>query len=149
MNKRRPGLRIRLMMRGLLKLAMVWLLVAPPALCRAGVLADCCEDQQTETSTAAVKHPCCRESTGGCKEEQSSPHRVPDPAPKSCGTCAAVCSSPAKPAEEPILPTPAAVLLTSLSVASELLPTQASHDSACSCNQRKLPFPSSDVPLLI
>ena len=78
-----------------------------------------------------------------------TPHRVPDPAPKSCGTCAAVCSSPAKPAEEPNLPTPAAVLLTSLSVASELLPTQASHDSACSCNQRKLPFPSSDVPLLI
>ena len=130
------------------KLLMVWLLVGPPALCRAGVLVECCDHESTETanSSASVSSPCC----GDADANGDSERPTSDPMPRKCGTCAGVCATVVKPPDDFGSDTFVALLVLPLEVVSEapFAPGASDHVSSL-CRIPSLPYPPSDLPLLI
>lgn len=134
------------MLRNAFKLLMVWLIVGPPALCRAGVLVECCEHETAQPVPAVSASPCC----GGCDSGETPEPATPEPAPRECGTCAGVCAVAAKPADE--LPP-----VTFLVIVIDRV--RFSHDPAHPARSGRSfsrdvcasahPYPSSDLPLLI
>ncbi len=137
-----------LMTRTAVKLLMAWLLVGPPALCRAGMLVECCERGSAETAdpSATVESPCCRDGDAGCDSRQPAP----DPTPRRCGTCASACVTVAKPSDDSNYTTFAVLLVLPVDVVLEtpLAPDTSRHLS-CSCRRSTRPYPPSDLPLLI
>lgn len=131
-------------MAGVAKLLMAFLLLAPPVLCRGGILEQCCAS--TGAATAAAGEPLgCGEP---CCAEEEAP--APKPVRPACGECAALCfghfhapdnsaqawalvSTPAAFAVDDSLPRPAPTKLCRR-------PIDVPPD---------LPFPPSDAPLLI
>lgn len=137
-----------LMARGALKLLMAWLLAGPPALCRAGVLVECCDHASTKTanSSAHVSAPCC----GDCGTNSKSEKPAPDPVPRQCGTCAGVCATVVKPVDDANPTTFAVFLAIPAHVASDGQPaTDTGYLDPHSYRIANLPYPPSDLPLLI
>ncbi len=124
---------------------MVWLLVAPPVLCRAGVLVECCDDGPAEVATVATDSPCCGDAAAGCGDGESAPQ----PGPRKCGSCATICSSPAKPADEANVPTLVAAAAPLLHARSESPSAAHNQNPDRSRSRGELPFPPTDIPLLI
>jgi len=130
------------------KLVMMWLLLGPPALCRAGVLVQCChlDSIQTLDPGEPVASPCCvdEDTDSGVSDP------APDPMPRRCGTCAGVCASVAKPSDDSNSTTLAAFLVLPASVVTVTPITRVtSRDMSRSSWLTSLPFPPSDLPLLI
>jgi len=134
------------MIRGAVYLLMVWLMAGPPALCRAGVLDECCDQRSADWPAATVESGCCADGDGGCGADQ----RAPEPIPRKCGTCAGVCTSLVKPSEDSNTVSLAEAAFIPVHIDPE--PLIAEHTSRIflrSCRQPALPYPHSDVPLLI
>ncbi len=120
----------------------LWALVGAPNLCRAGVLVGCCQ-HAPERDMAPVA------AVGWCNEGE--PKNLPEN--RECGSCANVCNTIAKPpdgGDQAAMEFPAAAIVSVVSVSVETL---ALRDPApridLSVSRIDLPFPPSDVPLLI
>ena len=129
------------------KMLMMWLLVGPPALCRAGVLIECCDHEPLRDLriVATTEPPCCD------NENPTSSEDLPDSesGSRTCGACAGVCATVAKPSDGLDVTTLADVALP---IPGVIAPTRAHHASqilAGSPLSPYLPFPPSDLPLLI
>jgi hypothetical protein len=149
-----PGGSPRLLeMRILTLLAAVWGLVGMPALCRAGVLVDCC---------APTHHP--EEAAPGCPE--ACPKGCPGESPdqdadgtgssdqRDCSSCADICKSvswaPKKTAGVDFANTVTPVVATTATLATG--PPSAPYISLGVSHgwpYQDLPFPISDRPLLL
>ncbi len=124
-----------------------------PALCRAGLLVECC----LRTQRAEQESPGCPdECPNGCPDE--SPDKCPDDAESSgerdCSSCAEVCASVSlplgKPASEAVKITLAPVVAATEVLAGGLPSVRyASPDVFNRWAHHNLPFPKSDRPLLI
>lgn len=134
------------MIRLAVKLVMVWLLLGPPALCRAGVLVQCCdhESEGTPDPSDSVASPCCADEGS----DSGSSDSAPDSTPRRCGTCAGVCASVAKPTDDSNSTTLAAFLVPPTNVVTVAAITRVTNMSRLSW-LTSLPFPPSDLPLLI
>lgn len=91
------------MLRAVVKLWMVCALMGPPALCRIGVLVQCCENGPAEARAASSAASCCDDRASNLAlpaVAAKKNSRQDDPIPRKCGACAAVCSSVAKPNDD-------------------------------------------------
>ncbi len=142
-----------ILMRSLACAIAVWGLVGMPALCRAGVLADCCEPTHHAEDTS---HGCPDECPNNCPDE--SPDKCPDDTRSSdgrdCSSCADICNSvcltTGKLGSEGIEITFAPVVPTAEALAGGLpsIPHVAP-DVVDRWPRENLPFPISDRPLLL
>ena len=122
-------------------LMTLWALVAAPNLCRAGVLVACCQHapERDIAPTAAV----------GCCDE-GEPKNLPEN--RNCGSCAGVCDTIAKPpdgGDQPDMEQPTAVVVNVIYVCVEPLMQGTASRVDLTVSGVRLPFPPSDVPLLI
>ena len=140
-------------MRILALLATIWGLVGMPALCRAGVLVDCCV---LTHHAGEESRGCPDECPSGCPDE--SPDKCPDDTESSderdCSSCADICNSVCLPtgkqgsADMEI--TLAPVVATTGALAGGLPSVRyASPDAFTQRPRENLPFPTSDRPLLL
>lgn len=135
------------MIRGVVRLLMAWLLVGSPVLCKAGVLVACCDHQSVLTSDYwSSESSCCNDAENGFNGEPCAP----DSPPRECGACAGVCGGAVKPSDE----SKAASLPAQsvCAVAIGIVPTISLNPrpfSFHSLRVPRLPFPRSDLPLLI
>lgn len=129
------------------KMLMMWLLVGPPALCRAGVLIECCDHEPLGDLriVEATKPPCCDNENPTGNEDRPDP----ESGSRKCGTCAGVCATVAKPSDGLDVTTLADVVLPIPSAIASTRPHHASQTLAGSPQSASLPFPPSDLPLLI
>ena len=136
------------MARSAVNLLMMWLLLGPPALCRAGVLVECCDHGSTETPEpeAAAESPCC----GGVNAGGDSGKPAPNPLPRKCGICSGVCTAVVKPSDDSTANSLVNLMVLPAYVFSETLPTSGTilYDSLLCLGQSR-PYPPSDLPLLI
>ena len=136
-------------MRILALLTAVWGLVGMPALCRAGVLLDCCAPTHEAEETS---QDCPDECPKSCPDEYPDDTKSCDE--RDCSSCADICNSvfltSGKMGSEdaeitcvPAIPTPATL--------ADGLPSarSASHDAFNRWPRKNLPFPISDRPLLL
>jgi len=138
--------RMRIMVSNSGKLLMAWLLVGPPALCRAELLVQCCAHDPAESSPTAAIPSCCDEDHHGESERESPTPR----APRECGDCAGVCNGVAKPSDDSTDAYLVDWAVLSDDAGEESPPPQRTgHDFARLRLLRMAPFPPSDVPLLI
>ena len=141
---------MRVMFPVSVRLIMICLLVGPPALCKAGVLTSCCERGSHEVTSCADDSPCCDgyDWIADKGNDQGSPGQ--DSKHRSCGQCADVCAGPAKTCDEARVESPFQLILHF----SDYLEFASSgsffkYSRANPSQMPKLPFPASDVPLLI
>lgn len=124
------------------------LLVGPPVLCRAGVLVGCCDHDSTgliEAGASALS-PCC----AGCDTPGEPPQPLPDRAPRKCGTCAGVCGTLVKPSDDSNAMMFATWMVMTIQTFCETTLASGSYIQARPIYQlASLPFPPSDLPLLI
>lgn len=140
--------RMILMSRLSVRVWMAWLLIGPPALCRAGVLVDCCAHESTQSTapTETVESPCCEKH----ESEEDAALLTPERIPRKCGDCAGVCNSVAKPSDDTGLNTLAVSPVAVVPVASEApMPVQGNLDPHRTPIHTGPPYPPSDLPLLI
>jgi hypothetical protein len=125
---------------------MVCLVAGPPNLCRAGVVVECCEHEQPESPVATGDTLCCNDHRGSCDDQQPPAREKP----RQCGTCADICANITKPSEGLNYPAFAGCLLVPNLLISYSLTLQP---TVCHLEPtkflQKLPFHTSDVPLLI
>ncbi len=137
-----------LMARSAVNLVMMWLLLGPPVLCRAGVLVECCDHESTESPEpdAVVESSCC----GGVDAGGDSGQPAPKPIPRKCGACSGVCATVVKPSDDSTANSLVNLLVLHAYVVSEtpLAPGTILHVSF-SCRGPSPPYPPSDLPLLI
>ena len=140
-------------MRILALLVAVWGLVGMPALCRAGVLVECCvpthhADEDPDGCPDECPNGCPDEFPGKCPDDTDSPDE------RDCSSCADICNSISLPTGRPgcedaeitLVP----VVPTTEAPASGLLSVPyASPDVLSRWPHENLPFPISDRPLLI
>ncbi|OQZ07129.1 MAG: hypothetical protein B6D36_01445 [Planctomycetes bacterium UTPLA1] len=135
------------MIRGAVRLLMVCLLVGPPALCKAGVLVACCDHESLRAGTdEPLQTACCTEVEDGCNTDTT----VPDSTPRKCEACAGICAGAVKPSDESkaaALDAQPAILV--VIVINSMAYPRIRPDSLHSLPGPRLPFPVSDVPLLI
>lgn len=140
-------------MRFVTLLGAIWALVGAPSLCQAGVLVECC---------VPAHH--ADEESHGCPDDcpNKCPDRSPEQTPvdtdtsneRDCSTCADVCKSmslaPVKIAGEDLANTSGPVVATTAAL-TDGCPSSldASLDESKRQPRQKLPFPTSDLPLLI
>ena len=130
-------------------LAAIWALVGAPSLCRAGVLVECCLPAHHADEES---HGCPDDCPNGCPDE--SPDETPADTGTSnerdCSSCADVCKSmslaPEKMAGEDFESTPAPVVAATDGCPSSV---DASPGECKRWLRERLPFPTSDRPLLI
>ena len=124
-----------------------WSLIGAPMLCRAGVLVRCCAPSikyQVPAENGDCEKGCCSYPNGEAP--------VQDGDERECGSCVALCKAVAKPIDDdPLagragLPTPTIVPSVDAS-ASVMLMWALAIDRPP--DKLRLPFPSSDIPLLI
>lgn len=136
------------MSRVSINLLMVWLLVGSPPLCRAGVLSDCCEHEVPSAAIPqdAIHPPCCNDSG----EHDGSTEREPEQLPRECGSCAGVCMHVAKPSDDSSDIDFSLATYCAIELVITARPSQG-HDTTITCAYRPpcLPYPASDLPLLI
>ena len=141
-----PDYRIKAMARVLVNLSMVWFLAGPPALCRGGMLVQCCEHEPAESSAVASRSSCCdKDHSGGTERQPTSPQ-----APRKCGNCVTVCFGVTKPSDDSIDPILVGWAFLPLFVGQDSTPPRCTiRNFERPMFPHKLPFPPSDVPLLI
>ena len=141
------------MLRAFLTVTAVWSLVASPVLCRGGWLRACCEHETTMGDSAdagrAMSRGGCEDPDCGCPVEERPKEPVDD---RECAPCAAVCAGLFKPGDDTsvILDGSEAALATG-TVHDDLI-QQASVRwmlAFSHTGRQRLPFPRSDIPLLI
>ncbi|MCH8147785.1 MAG: hypothetical protein IH987_07300 [Planctomycetes bacterium] len=140
-------------MRIVTVLVATWSLVGAPLLCTVGVLVECCRPAHRAD-----------EESNGCPDD--CPHRCPDESPedtpgdtdtsneRDCSSCADVCSSMSLPPEKmaggELQNTPAPAVATTAALADVLPSSLDALPGECKRMPRqKLPYPTSDRPLLI
>jgi hypothetical protein len=135
------------MSRTLLTVVAVWSLVASPGLCRGGWLTACCEHETTigfSAGEGGCEDPDCRCPV---KEQPKEPTNG-----RHCAPCAAVCAGLFKPGDD------TSVMIDGGMPAQAIVPAYADlirHASARRVlesspgGRQRLPFPRSDIPLLI
>lgn len=140
-------------MRIVTLLAAIWALVGAPSLCRAGVLVECCLPAHHADEES---RGCPDDCPNGCPDE--SPEETPADTGTSnerdCSSCADVCKSmflaPEKMAGEDLENAPAPVVATTAALTDGFPSTpDASPDECKRWPREKLPYPTSDRPLLI
>ena len=133
------------MSRKSINLLMVWLLVGSPPLCRAGVFVDCCAHEPKKTGSESIAKPTCCEVAG---HDTDSAVPDSDELPRNCASCAGVCKHVAKPSDDSskLQLTPLHFSVFELVVAPAY---SVGYALACSCLLPAMPFPASDLPLLI
>ncbi len=132
----------------MVKSLTIWLLVGPPLLCRGGVLVDCCDHPPVESPPAVMMPSCCDSSSCCPTSDQSAPPQE-EQSPRKCRDCTAICASKAKVSDDITLVDFADVVVAALGVDSQLgTPSLAVFPKRAEV-PRRLPFPASDVPLLI
>jgi hypothetical protein len=135
-----------LMSRFILTLTMAWSVVAAPTLCRAGVLVSCC-DHDVDPATANATADCT--PTDGCCP---NPEPVNAPADRGCSACVSACQAVAKPSDE-LNPTfDLHAITVAVDSASSPMADAAFAGFTWSVDRSDppgLPFPRSDIPLLI
>lgn len=139
--------RIDVMIRGAVRLLMACLLVGPPALCKAGVLVACCDHESLRAGNdEPLESACCPDAEDDCNADTT----VPDSTPRKCEACAGICAGAVKPSDESKA---AAIDAQTASVVAFVINSMACpgirSDSLRSLPDPRLPFPVSDVPLLI
>ena len=129
------------MKQTLASLMAFWALVAAPNLCRAGVLVACCDH--------APKREASQEVSDGCCDEGESANL---PQNRDCGSCVIVCDTIAKPpdgGQQAGMELPAAVAdMVCFCIEPSDLQAPAFR-AALPVSGIDLPFPHSDIPLLI
>ena len=126
----------------------VFLQVGPPVLCRAGVLVECCDHEPRKLSLPAATEPslCCGDGDVGGDPQQPST----DPVQRKCGTCAGVCTTVIKPSDDSQAMNFVVLSLLPAQIVSEAsLATGAMYPSSHAARTPILPYPPSDLPLLI
>jgi len=123
-------------------LMTLWALVAAPNLCRAGVLVACCQHAPERDMAATAAVGCC---------DEGEPKNLPEN--RDCGSCANVCDTIAKPpdgGDQPGMELPVALVVNVVFVRIEpWSPQGATSHIDLPVSGVDLPFPPSDVPLLI
>ncbi len=140
-------------MRILGLLAAVWGLVGTPALCRAGVLGECCVPTHHAEEES---HGCPDECPNGCPDE--FPDKCPDDTGSSddrdCSSCADICNSVSltagKADSENVELTLVPLVPMTAALASGLATVRYAWPDAFNGRLgENLPFPVSDRPLLL
>jgi len=142
-----------MIMRFVALLVTHWALIAVPALCRAGLLVDCCAAVDTQKRDSAA---CPSGCPNRCSTDEPSPSPVDQQRPegRDCSACAEACNSVAVVADR----TGGADLPTDLmpTAWADLVrddgPAPALHVRARVPDHQTriaLPFPISDRPLLL
>lgn len=130
---------------------MVFLLVGPPALCRAGVLVACCDRDPVHESDRSQSANCCPGDDecrlqSPCDEAPSEPtsdHRT-------CDRCAGVCAGVARLSDDISADLPCDFLpLMSLGMSDLTSASKPLVTHPILLQVPRIPFPASDVPLLI
>ena len=137
------------MLRFLLILTVTWSLVAAPALCRAGILDECCEHQPAPPLSG--EKATCGGAGCGCTDESPRP-QPQQPEERQCSWCAGVCRTQIKPSDEGgnTLQFQHALPVAVDTPSDMGLLGRASRCFAGGAAERhRIPFPPSDVPLLI
>lgn len=138
--------RMKAMGTRLVTIMMVWLLAGPPALCRGGMLVQCCDHVPAQSADVVGRSGCCDEHRSTDPEPQP-PSRS---APLRCGSCAAVCSGATKLPDEAIGPVLSGWAFLPLVVYVESLCSQhAVRSLERSPGALNLPYPWSELPLRI
>ena len=140
-------------MRILTLLVAIWGLVGLPSLCRAGVLVECCVPaHHTEKESPRCPDGCPNK----CPNE--SPDKGPDSTGSSgerdCSSCVGVCNwmslAPQKLAAEDFETTSTPVVATTLALTGGFPSGPSGSPDVFKPRPRgNLPFPTSDLPLLI
>lgn len=126
--------------------ASLWAVIAAPSLCRVGFLTACCFPGE-----AAKEAPISREDC--CERSEDQPLRQQSPDPRNCDSCPHLCDANFKAPEDPVhfgdfqLLTATFESSTLLSGAPFARRAFLRHPQ--DAFTRDLPFPLSDVPLLI
>jgi len=133
------------MTQKLVSIVSLWALIVAPGLCRAGLLTACCTPNERAVESQATADNCCRRT-------ESRPTQAPAPEPRRCESC--VCRYDAT------VKAPDASGKSGCSffvpVDCEATPTGiltlgpfALRTSSTAAFPANLPFPRSDIPLLI
>lgn len=128
------------------KFLMMWLLLGPTALCRAGVLSDCCKrDPKPQAHKGEPAKPsCCADHEDDDKIGNSGT----ESRPRKCGECADVCGTVFKPPGS----IEVAVLTSDVTSIRSVAEQTPGFPIQCDDHSRRkpgLPYPPSDRPLLI
>src|SRR5688572_18367344 len=121
----------------------IWALLVAPGLCRFGLLQACCVPVPSHDEAAAATDDCCK------KEHAPAPEK---PKPRDCGSCAHVCDAAVQaPADDHPIDLAQALLFPAVhdtAAQTPLSPYVLGLDGAV-VSKVELPFPQSDLPLLI
>ncbi len=126
-------------------IAALWALIVAPSLCRAGLLTACCFPGERPTEMQASGDECCKHT-----EPLSTP--APSPEPRRCDSCAHICDATVKAPDDSGRFDGCQLITVSyeaLPAQSPTLGTWASSAASVAVLDTNLPFPPSDVPLLI
>lgn len=133
--------------RYVLIITVGWSLMGAPMLCRAGVLVRCCAPSIKDQGP--VENTDCE---NGCCSRPNGEAPVQDGDERECDSCVALCKAVAKPIDDDPLPGRAGLatptIVPSLDTAApSILMWALAIDRPP--DKLRLPFPSSDIPLLI
>ena len=123
-------------------LITLWALAAAPTLCRAGILVACCQHAGELKVPQIASDGCC---------DEGEPANVPQN--RECGSCVIVCDTISKPPDggyQAGMELPAALVVNVVCVRVEpWTPRGTTSGVDFPVSGVDLPFPPSDVPLLI
>lgn len=133
------------MVEKLATFASLWALIVAPSLCRAGLLTACCFPSDRLAETQASSDECCKHTEPG-----NAP--APKPEPRTCDSCAHVCDATVKAPDDSGKLNCYQLMFVShvaLPAESPTLDTWALSAASSVVFETNLPFPRSDIPLLI
>jgi hypothetical protein len=140
-------------MRTLPLVAVVWSFVAMPALCRAGVLVECCA---SEVPVREKSHDAPDECPGKCPDDnrEKCPDSTGSSGPRDCDSCAEACNAVSPHSRQISDDDIAFMSVTVIAVTpipgdAYLLHQHRSPDPSTVQLREHLPIPVSDRPLLI
>ncbi|HRX86217.1 MAG TPA: hypothetical protein P5572_14450 [Phycisphaerae bacterium] len=132
-----------------LRVTIALLLAAPPILCRGGILADCCAHQGTQDALRENVQDCADEHCCAGDAPLESPAAPAEP-PRKCGACAALCLGHFTLNDSPgTVVAIAAMPMARLDAPEAAQAARVSVAPGLQAHPPGLPFPTSDVPLLI
>lgn len=133
------------MLDKLATLTALWALMVAPNLCRAGLLTACCFPSDRPTQARASGDDCCNHT-----EPQSAP--TPKPEPRKCDSCAQVCDATVKTPDDSGRLSSCLFISADHEAPSTEIPILGEWTRSVAAGvvfETDLPFPRSDIPLLI